>query len=287
MSTDERHTHAGSPGTVRYADLAADDEGIDDDRASLVLLHGLTFDRTMWRPALDVLQRIDPGRRVVTLDLPGHGASPALSSHRGEALVQAVHEAIQAAGLTAPVIVGHSFGAMLATFYAVNHPTRGVVNVDQPIHVEPFLAMLRSLADELRGPGFPAIWRKFEASMHAELLPPMAQDVVRSTCRPDQQLVVSYWAELLDRPAAEFNQFFSEALAALRASALPYLVVAGDEPDSAYRAWLADRVPQARITVFPRSGHFPHLAQPDLFALALASTAHWPETVPSAAAAGR
>jgi pimeloyl-ACP methyl ester carboxylesterase len=46
-----------------YAGLAADDLGRSDDRPPLVLLHGLTFDRRMWRSALAELEAIDPGRR--------------------------------------------------------------------------------------------------------------------------------------------------------------------------------------------------------------------------------
>jgi pimeloyl-ACP methyl ester carboxylesterase len=55
--------------------LAADNDY--GARPPLVLLHGLTFDRSLWRPSLAELRRIDPGRRVLALDLPGHGASPA------------------------------------------------------------------------------------------------------------------------------------------------------------------------------------------------------------------
>src|SRR5690349_21764044 len=48
-------TAQGSQGDIAtgtLAGLAADDYGHADDRAPLVLLHGLTFDRCMWRPAL-------------------------------------------------------------------------------------------------------------------------------------------------------------------------------------------------------------------------------------------
>ena len=41
---------------LRFAGLAADIAGHADRRPPLVFLHGLTFDRTMWRPALIELQ---------------------------------------------------------------------------------------------------------------------------------------------------------------------------------------------------------------------------------------
>lgn len=44
--------------------LAADDNGDYGARPPLVLLHGLIFDRSLWRPSLAELPRIDPGRRV-------------------------------------------------------------------------------------------------------------------------------------------------------------------------------------------------------------------------------
>ena len=50
--------------TGSYAGLVADDVGHADDRTPLVLLHGTTFDRRMWRPALIELETIDPGRRA-------------------------------------------------------------------------------------------------------------------------------------------------------------------------------------------------------------------------------
>jgi len=52
----------------------------------------------------------------------------------------------------------------------------------------------------------------------------------------------------------------------------------GSEPSPAYAQWLADVVPQASITVLPRSGHFPHLADPDRFAECLATTGRWNHT---------
>jgi pimeloyl-ACP methyl ester carboxylesterase len=121
-------TAQGRVATRTLAGLAADDYGHSDDRAPLVLLHGLTFDRSLWRPSLAELSRIDPGRRVLALDLPGHGASPGWPSYDVQSLADGVHRAAEEAGLQSPVVVGHSIAGIIATAYAAQHPTRGIIN---------------------------------------------------------------------------------------------------------------------------------------------------------------
>ena len=261
-----------------FAGLAGDDRGVADERSPLVLLHGLTFDRTMWGPALSELEALDPGRRALVLDLPGHGSSPVQDSYGVEEVADAVHRAVQDAGLDAPVVVGHSMAAIVASVYAARYPASGVVNVDQSLQTAPFATMLQSMADQLRGPGFADIWPHVLASMHVDLLPADRQELVRSTCRPDQQLVLGYWREPMERTPEELDELVSQELARVSAASLPYLIVAGDEPDEAYQAWLGSRLPQASISVWPGSGHFPHLADPRRFAEVLAATAAWPST---------
>lgn len=80
-----------------------------------------------------------PRGRLPRGDLPGHGASAARAAHGLEPVVEAVHEAVRAARLEAPVVVGHSVSGLLATLYAGRHPTRGVVNIDQSLLVAPFV----------------------------------------------------------------------------------------------------------------------------------------------------
>ena len=267
-------------GTVRDLDgLAVNDVGESDARPPLVLLHGLTFDRTMWQPALDQLGPIDPGRRALAFDLPGHGESPGWESYDVDSVAHGVHRAVVEAGLDEPVIVGHSLAAVIATVYAAQFPTRGVVNVDQPLQVTAFAGFLQSIADQLRGPGFPAVWEQFAASMHVEMLPASAQQLVQSTSNPRQDLVLGYWREVLEQPASEIAERASTGLATLRTADVPYLIVAGGDPEPEYRQWLGEALPQAVITVLPGSGHFPHLAHPGRFAECLAATAQWTATV--------
>ena len=163
---------AEEPAGRLFAGRAGSLEGVSDRRAPLILLHGLTFDRTMWRPAVAELRELDPGRQIFAVDLPGHGRSPAWPSYDFQGIADAVHRAVRAAKLRAPVLVGHSAGAVVATVYASRHPACGVVNVDQWLQTEPLAKLFQSLAGQLRGPGFVAVWEMVEAGMHIGLLPP-------------------------------------------------------------------------------------------------------------------
>lgn len=262
----------GSFGSARLAAEIAGDTG---QRPPLVLLHGLTFDRTMWQPVIEELHRRDPGRHVLALDLPGHGDSPEQPSYTLDDVAEFVSLAVEDAGLAPPVLVGHSIAALIATIYATRYPTCGIVNVDQSLRTTDFLRMLQARASEVTGPGFPGLWKGLLGSMHIELLPDAAQQLVRSTSRPRQHVVVGYWREALEQPVEHVEQKMIETLAILRRNELPYLIVAGAEPSRTYAEWLAGTLPQATLTVLPRGGHFPHLSDPDKFAGCLATTGVW------------
>jgi pimeloyl-ACP methyl ester carboxylesterase len=268
-------TRVREPAATVVGGLAADDYGQDDHRPALVLLHGMTFDRSIWQPIVAELERIDPGRRVLAIDLPGHGQSPEQPTYQLGDVAGQLDRAVQEAGLAAPVLVGHSAGGLAATMYAARHPARGVVNIDQPLDVAPFAELVRSLASRLRGPDFPAVWQMFYDSFHTELLPPDARQLVRSTCRPRQQVVLGYWQQILESPVAGLTALVDDATTALRTAGVPYVHIAGSEPAPGYRQWLGERLPAAAIEVWPRTGHFPHLARPRQFARQLAATALW------------
>jgi pimeloyl-ACP methyl ester carboxylesterase len=186
-----------------------------------------------------------------------------------------VHRAVEQAQLESPVVVGHSISAVIATIYAACYPSRGAVNVDQSLRVAPFAGLVRSLAARLRGPEFPAVWEMFAASMQIGQLSKSAQELVRSTSKPRQELVLGYWQQLLDQPTGEIVGLAAAALAALREHGIPYLVLAGSPLEPDYHRWLSEKLPQVEIEVWPGSGHFPQLASPERFAERLATTSYW------------
>ena len=266
----------GDGANVRFSGLSADLIGVADQRPPLVLLHGLSFDRSMWKPALSELRGVDPERRTLLLDLPGHGSSDSLPSYAMDDVVETLHRAIGEAELAAPVMVGHSLAAIIASTYATRHATSGVVNVDQSLRTQQFSEFLRSMAEQLRSPAFPAIWGGFVASMHIELLPPDAQQLLNTSSTPRQDLVLGYWHDVLTRPPEAIESMAEAGQAMIRTERLPYMIVMGDEVEPAYRDWLHEQLPHSVVKVLPGSGHFPQLAHPHEFALCLAETAQWP-----------
>jgi pimeloyl-ACP methyl ester carboxylesterase len=229
-----------------------------------VFLHGLTFDHRMWDAAVAGLPA---GERALAPDLPGHGAAPALASHRVEDVVAFVHDAVVRAGLDAPIVVGHSLGGLLATVYAARHPVSAVVNVDQPLAPPaPFLRGALALEAQLRGPGFDEVWAMFRASMHMERVPRELRPLLGAGEAASQDIVLSYWADVFELGVEAVVALLDEVLEAVRRSGVRYVAVYGDPITPDLRAWVGERLPAAEIAVWPVGNHFPHLAHPERFA---------------------
>lgn len=240
----------------------------------IVLLHGLTFDHHMWDPVLALLPA---SHRALALDLPGHGGSPPLVDRGLCPVVAAIHDAVLAAGLGAPIVVGHSIGGALALMYASQHPTAGVVSIDAPVRLDSFAALVRSLRPHLTGDTFAATWAVFQESWHPELLSPEARRLLAAGDRPGddrmRELVLSYQADLLEGTLDDVLRYRDARLAQLGAAAVPYVTLHASTIDRADRAWLIERVPQAEVLEWPVGHHFPHLSNPGRFAALLSGLA--------------
>lgn len=274
MATHSPAHDPASSAQTKAAGMAADVYGAADGRPPLVLLPGLTFDRAIWQPVLDQLARIDPGRQILSLDLPGHGDSPGQLPHSMGHIVDLIYQAVAETGLNAPVMVGHSISGGTASLYAAQHPTSGVINIDS-LPDPALFARLRSMADQIRGDGFPGVWAVMEQSFGTDQLPPPARDLVARTSCPRQDLVVSYWDDILRRTPGQMDAMLASAFAAVAASGVPYLLIAGAEPPPDLARSFRDALPQVEIEIWAGTGHFPHLARPGRFAQRLAATVGW------------
>ncbi|HWL90317.1 MAG TPA: alpha/beta hydrolase, partial [Actinomycetota bacterium] len=96
----------------------------------LLLHHGLASSQRIWDL---MVSRLTRRFRVVTYDARGHGLSAKPSSGYGfDRVVPDARAVIRSTKLRRPLIVGHSWGAMVALELAAQHPraVRGTVLVD-------------------------------------------------------------------------------------------------------------------------------------------------------------
>lgn len=95
---------------------------LDATKPSVLFIHGAGLDHSWW--ALQSRYFAYHGRNALALDLPGHGRSPGAPLATIEALAEWAVRVLDAAGIEAASIVGHSMGALVALECAARHPAR-------------------------------------------------------------------------------------------------------------------------------------------------------------------
>lgn len=225
---------------------------------SIVFVHGLTEDRLGWD---QVVALLDGRFRCVRLDLRGHGGSSDAEDYSALAMADDVATAVAEAGLAEPpLVVGHSLGAVVATAYATQHPTRGVVNIDQSLRLGDFAAALQPLASLLRGPEFhDTLLAIFDGlGMPASLTDHDRAYLAGCHDRARQDVVLGVWSLVFDAAPDELTALAGSLLGAIDA---PYLAIHGADPGATYAEWLSSALPGAKIEVWEGDGHYPHLVE--------------------------
>jgi pimeloyl-ACP methyl ester carboxylesterase len=197
-------------------------------------------------------------------------------------VVEAVHAAVQDAGLERPVIVGHSIGGPIASIYGSEHEVAAVVAIDAPIRFEGFAEQLGAIAPVLAGPGFEEGWRHFSSGFGLPLLTAEQRELLRAGDHASGDVILRYQADLLERPLAEVVRWRDGAMAQVAARRTPYVALFANEVAPEDRAWLIDRLPQAEVLVWPVRHHFPHVTEAQRFAALVEALAARADTGPVA-----
>jgi len=86
----------------------------------VILLHGFLESSNMW---LDYGLALAKGRKVIAIDLPGHGSSDSFGYiHTMELMADAVRAVMKQEKVRRPIIIGHSLGGYVALALAENYP---------------------------------------------------------------------------------------------------------------------------------------------------------------------
>ena len=98
---------------------------------AVVYLNGSYATQRNWRP---VIAELGPGCRHITYDERARGRSKRSADYSFEACVRDVDAVLKATGVERPLLVGWSYGAYVAVYWADRNPGRaGVVAVDAAV----------------------------------------------------------------------------------------------------------------------------------------------------------
>ena len=236
-------------------------QAFDPALPAVVFLHGAGMDHTVW--ALQTRYFAHHGRAVLAVDLPGHGRSAGAPLGSIEDMAAWVGRLLEAAGVGAAALAGHSMGALVALAAAGAMPerTRALALLgaapSMPVHpdllaaaeandhlaVELVTSWGHGRAGHLGGNRAPGLWLMGGAD---RLLERSAPGVLHN-----------------DLAACSAYSGVAEAAAKV---ACPCRIIAGagDKMTPAKAgAKLAGLIPGAEISVIAKSGHMMMLETPD------------------------
>jgi pimeloyl-ACP methyl ester carboxylesterase len=243
----DRHTAAG----IRYWQRGR-------GRRPYLLVHGWAGDHRFMAPLADHLA--GKGARVISVDMPGHGESPAVPAGFGvDVLAGRLRALVAELGLRGVVVIGHSLGGVWSLAAAAGDRDRfaNLVLLDSAVAGPPGAAegveqVARSLREDTSGAVRESIVRSYFLPGSD---PELVERVVRRMSRPSTEVAAEPIAGLAAFLRAEGD------VTALVAWDRPLLFVGSNAPFTEY-ARLAALAPQASIGQTVGSGHFVQLEVP-------------------------
>lgn len=233
---------------------------VEGQGSPLVLLHGITENRSAWDPFVEDLSA---EHSVIRLDFRGHGESQRVETASTVDLVGDVIRVVEELGISEPAYLGHSLGGLVATIVAAVHGARRVVCVDQRLSVRPFHELVRGMEGRLRGEAFRDALLDEAVEMGFDKVPSAHRARLESErSRVAQGVVLGLWQPLFEQSAEEIDRGVAPILSRLTA---PYLAIHGEPLDAPYLDWLRAAIPHAEIETWEDDGHWLHLVEPERF----------------------
>jgi pimeloyl-ACP methyl ester carboxylesterase len=227
---------------------------------AIVLLHGGLGDAQLhWHLTMT---QLGTEFQVFAPDLPGFGQTPALSKMNLNALIEWLRGFMDSVNLRQAVVIGHSFGGLLARLFAAAHP-----------HYVPAVVMLNG----------GSIYKPAPAARFLLNFPVVSGLLTRSLAnnylaeKNLEQIIFSKevrTAEFTQKARtgipglARLYQALASDLPQERQPLVPVLILWGTEDHSAPvedANRLKGSIPGAKLVTIAECGHLPHLETPDVF----------------------
>jgi pimeloyl-ACP methyl ester carboxylesterase len=229
----------------------------------VLLLHGAGGSREDWPPEARVL----PGRRVLAVDLPGHGGSTGPGLRSIPEYAAAVAAWCEEAGLGPALVAGHSMGGAIALWMALEHP--GLVSA---LGLVATGARLRVSPELLSGFSSPSTFPAAVETLVAWEFGPAADPALREAQRRGLHAT---------GPVVTHGDFTAcdgfDVRERLAGISVPALVLCGSEDrltPPRLAQGLAGALPAARLELIPGAGHMLPQEAPAAVATALGALPH-------------
>jgi pimeloyl-ACP methyl ester carboxylesterase len=243
---------------------------------TLVLLHGNgVYSKDFETSGL--LQRAAEHYRVIAFDRPGFGYSdrPRTTVWTPDKQAALLHRALEQIGVESAIVVGHSWGSMVALAMGLQQPdfVRGLVLVsgyfyasirlDVATMTQPAIPVV---GDVLRYTVSPLISRALWPAMTKRVFSPKPVDSqfdafpIWMALRPKQLRAAAAETAMMIPSAASLSGRYAELK-------VPSVIIAGTEDkivDAGHNSErLSERVALSRLELVPDVGHMPHYAHPE------------------------
>jgi non-heme chloroperoxidase len=232
------------------------------DGLPVVFLHGVT---DSWRSFEHVLPHLPPWVRAFAYSQRGHGdSSRPRDGYRFVDFSEDLRMFLDAVGVDAAVVAGHSMGSCVAQRFAMDYPERalGLVLMGSFTSLRNnrgVRELWERTVSTLQDPIDPNFVREFQASTLAQAVPASLLDiVVRESLKVPARVWRATFADFLE---ADFSSRLGEIAA-------PTLIVWGDQDAFFSRLeqeMLRDRIPDSQLIVYAGAGHGFHWEDPTQF----------------------
>jgi pimeloyl-ACP methyl ester carboxylesterase len=235
---------------------------VDGNGPYLVLVHAGIADMRMWDPLVALL---DHRFRIVRYDMRGHGDTTYDAGQSSD--VDDLAALLAALEIDSCVLVGASFGGLVALAFATAHPdaVERLVVIDAPLPGHEWSERMQEF------------FRAENAALEAGRVETAVQlnvDLWVGSAAPDVRALVADMQERAFRLQLEAEPESPGLEPRLADITMPTTVVMGEhdvEDFIAIAHRLADELPAATLECVPRAGHLPALERPDAVAALIVS----------------
>jgi pimeloyl-ACP methyl ester carboxylesterase len=232
-------------------------------KEAVVFIHGWLSNLTFWRANIPAFAA---HKRVIALDLPGHGESDKpLVKYSMDLYARAVDAVLKDAGVERVVLVGHSMGTPVARqFYRLRpQQVQAIVIVDGNLRALATREAMEPVIARFRGPDYEQMIDEFAAfSVRPTNDAKLREELKRSMLAVPREVAVSMIDALIDPAVWQPDKITVPTLALMAKNDVWW------PPD--YEPFVREVVPGIDYRVWDGVSHFPMLDRPQEFNEAVA-----------------